>query len=93
MLRKRLNFCLSILISILVSILVPGPSFPQGLPSAKSEDVGMSTARLERIRPVMQAYVDEGKVPGMITAGAIGQRSATIGHTLLNRNHPNPLCC
>ncbi len=59
---KLLNFLLLILLAV--------PSFPQGLPSAKPEDVGMSTARLERIRPVMQAYVDEGKVPGMITAVA-----------------------
>ncbi|MEE9264006.1 MAG: serine hydrolase domain-containing protein [Vicinamibacteria bacterium] len=70
MLLKLVNLSLSILISILVSILVPGPAFPQGLPTAKPEDVGMSTTRLERIRPVMQAYVDQGKLPGMITAVA-----------------------
>jgi CubicO group peptidase (beta-lactamase class C family) len=30
----------------------------------------MSTSRLERIRPIMQAYVGEGRIPGMITAVA-----------------------
>ncbi len=38
-----------------------------GLPRAVPEDVGMSTARLERIRPVMQAYVDAGKIPCAVT--------------------------
>ena len=57
-------------ISILVSTLFAKPSFPQGLPTAKPEDVGMSWVRLKRIRPVMQAYVDQEKVAGMITAVA-----------------------
>jgi CubicO group peptidase (beta-lactamase class C family) len=29
------------------------------------EDVGLSAARLRRIGPVMQAYIDEGKIPGL----------------------------
>jgi CubicO group peptidase (beta-lactamase class C family) len=37
------------------------------LPMAKPEDVGMSSERLERIRPVMQNYVDSKKVPGVAT--------------------------
>lgn len=31
------------------------------------ESVGFSTARLNRIRPAMQAYIDEDKYPGLIT--------------------------
>lgn len=31
------------------------------------EKVGFSTDRLERVRPVMQAYVDQKKLPGVIT--------------------------
>ena len=38
-----------------------------GLPRAVPEDVGMSTSRLERIAPVMQGYVDDGKIPGALT--------------------------
>ena len=32
----------------------------QGLPVAQPESVGMSAERLERIRTLTQAYVDEG---------------------------------
>jgi CubicO group peptidase (beta-lactamase class C family) len=37
------------------------------LPSAKPEKVGMSSEHLNRIKPVMQSYIDENKLPGMIT--------------------------
>ena len=39
----------------------------EGLPRAVPEDVGMSTSRLERIAPVMQRWVDNGKIPGALT--------------------------
>ena len=39
----------------------------QGLPRAVPEDVGMSTSRLERIAPVMQRWVDDGKIPFALT--------------------------
>lgn len=39
----------------------------EGLPRAVPEDIGMSTARLERIKPVMQQWVDNGKIPGALT--------------------------
>ena len=38
-----------------------------GLPRAAPEDVGMSTARLGRIAPVMQGWVDDGKIPCALT--------------------------
>ena len=38
-----------------------------GLPRAVPEDVGMSTSRLGRITPVMQGYVDNGKIPCALT--------------------------
>ncbi len=38
-----------------------------GLPRAVPEDVGMSTSRLERIAPVMQGWVDAGKIPCALT--------------------------
>ena len=37
------------------------------LPVVEPEEVGFSTERLARIRPAMQKYVDEQKVPCMIT--------------------------
>ena len=39
----------------------------QGLPTATPEDVGISSERLKRIAPVMQSYVEENKLPGLIT--------------------------
>ena len=39
----------------------------EGLPRAVPEDVGMSTSRLERITPVMQRWVDDGKIPCALT--------------------------
>ena len=39
----------------------------EGLPRAVPEDMGLSTARLERITPVMQQWVDNGKIPGALT--------------------------
>ena len=39
----------------------------EGLPRAVPEDVGMSTSRLARIAPVMQRWVDAGKIPGVLT--------------------------
>ena len=38
-----------------------------GLPRAVPEDVGISTSRLARIAPVMQNYVDNGKIPCALT--------------------------
>ncbi len=45
-------------------------AFGQGLPMAVPEAVGVSAERLERIRPVMQGYVDEGHLPGFLTVVA-----------------------
>ena len=42
----------------------------QGLPMAVPETVGVSTERLNRIRPVMQSYVDKGNLPGFLTVVA-----------------------
>src|SRR5579862_6541614 len=40
----------------------------QALAVARPEDVGLSSAALERIGPAMQAYVDSGRVAGMVIA-------------------------
>ena len=37
---------------------------------AVPEEVGFSTERLERIRPVMQGYVDDGRIAGFLTVVA-----------------------
>jgi len=38
------------------------------LPRAKPEDVGMSSARLARIAPVINADVEKGRLPGAVLA-------------------------
>ena len=40
---------------------------PAGLPLATPEEVGMSSARLARIKPAMQRYIDAQLVPGTVT--------------------------
>ena len=55
----------------LLSILIGALGFTNApmakpLPAAKAERVGMSTERLERITQMTQAYVDEGKLAGVI---------------------------
>ena len=45
-------------------------AFGQGLPMAVPEAVGVSAERLERIRPVMQSYVDKGNLLGFLTVVA-----------------------
>ena len=38
-----------------------------GIPRAVPEEVGMSAARLQRIAPVIQHWIDDGKIPGALT--------------------------
>ena len=45
----------------------PDTAADAGLPAGDPADVGMSAARLERIGPAMQAYVDDGRVAGVMT--------------------------
>jgi CubicO group peptidase (beta-lactamase class C family) len=45
---------------------VVAQSAKTGLPTAKPEQVGMSSERLARIRTAMQRYVDRGLVPGVV---------------------------
>lgn len=36
-------------------------------PEVQPEEVGLSAARLERIRPLLQQYVESGKLPGLVS--------------------------
>jgi CubicO group peptidase (beta-lactamase class C family) len=53
----------------LVIFLIIGGCIQQDskLPVAKPENAGLSSDRLNRIKPVMQSYVDNNKLPGLIT--------------------------
>jgi CubicO group peptidase (beta-lactamase class C family) len=45
---------------------VVAQSSKTGLPTARPEEVGMSSERLGRVRVAMQRYVDKGLVPGVV---------------------------
>ncbi|MEQ8859481.1 MAG: serine hydrolase domain-containing protein [Pseudomonadales bacterium] len=44
------------------------PAGSRALPTARPDTVGMDAGRLARIAPAMQRYIDEGLVPGTVTA-------------------------
>lgn len=50
-----------------ILVLVCLPAVAAGLDRARPEAVGMSSDRLERIKPFMQQYVDDNKLAGVIT--------------------------
>jgi len=65
--------------------------FGQGLPRTVPEKVGVSAERLERIRPVMQDYVDKGHLPGFLTVVARRGKIVhfeTIGMRDVENNKP-----
>ena len=66
-------------------------AFGQGLPTAVPEAVGVSAERLERIRPVLQSYVDKGNLPGFLTVVARRGKIVhfeTIGMQDVENNKP-----
>ena len=67
-------------------------AFGGGLPRAMmAEEVGVSAERLERIRPVMQAYVDDGLLPGILTVVARHGKIVhfeTVGMGDIENNRP-----
>ncbi|MCY3549189.1 MAG: serine hydrolase [Candidatus Poribacteria bacterium] len=66
-------------------------AFGQGLPMAVPEEVGVSAERLERIRPVMQGYVDDGRIAGFLTVVARRGKIVhfeTIGMGDIENNKP-----
>lgn len=62
-------------IAVVLSILV-SQAVGQGLPTAQPGEMGMSTERLDRIRPVLQQYVDTRKVTGL--AAMVARRGKVV---------------
>jgi CubicO group peptidase (beta-lactamase class C family) len=54
-------------VSFLIVILLVGISCAKELTTALPEEIGFSSERLQRINKVVQQYVDEGKVAGVVT--------------------------
>jgi CubicO group peptidase (beta-lactamase class C family) len=55
---------------LFVVVLISGASaglISKDLPTAKPEDVGLSSERLARMNKVIHAYVDAGRTPGVVT--------------------------
>jgi len=62
----------------LTTLLLLAPTFGAAAPPAATpESVGISSERLQRLRAVMQKYVDEGRIAGVVTYVA---RSGRVVH-------------
>lgn len=57
----------SVFLFLVLATIVGCTSQENKLPAAKPGKVGMSAECLDRIKPLMQSYIDENKLPGMIT--------------------------
>ncbi|MFN0181214.1 MAG: serine hydrolase domain-containing protein [Gemmatimonadales bacterium] len=49
-----------------------GDAAAQGLPTTRPDDIGLSAEALDRIAPALQAYVDSGKLAGIV--GVVARR-------------------
>ncbi|MEE3331784.1 MAG: serine hydrolase domain-containing protein [Myxococcota bacterium] len=72
-----------IVFSLTLAFLVPGFARAKELPTARAKSVGMSAERLERIRPVMQTYIDTEQIAGMITV--VSRDGKIVHHELQGR--------
>jgi CubicO group peptidase (beta-lactamase class C family) len=71
MTRRRLLLAFAILLLVAPALRAETP------PAATPESVGLSAERLQRLRAVMQQYVDEGRVAGLVTYVA---RNGRVAH-------------
>jgi len=79
----------SALVSVLIGLLFTTLAWAQGLPTAKPEEVGLSSERLARATQVMKAEVARGQYPGAVVLVArkgkvayyesVGQRDPVAG--------------
>lgn len=66
--RKAACLTLLIIPLTLAASAHAAPEDRQALPTTRPEAVGMSSERLARIGPAMRRYIDDGLVPGTVTA-------------------------
>ena len=79
------------LLSILLMLGPALPSAAQMLPAATPDQVGLSAQRLDRIKAVMQDYVDRGRIAGVVTVVARGGKLVVFdayGRMDIERNLP-----
>jgi CubicO group peptidase (beta-lactamase class C family) len=72
MIRRHLLVALSALLLVAPALRAEAP------PATTPESVGLSSERLQRLRAVMQQYVDEGRVSGIVTYVARNGRLAHL---------------
>lgn len=54
------------LVFLLSSVMPATPAWPQGLPAAAPEDVGLSSARLAKVSEAVKAEIAKGRYPGAV---------------------------
>lgn len=74
-----------------LSVACAGHAARTGLPATAPEAIGLSAPALARITPALQAYVDSGKLPGVVAIvarhGRIGYAEA-VGYMDVERRTP-----
>ena len=60
----------ALVVSLLHATLTTPLATAQGLPRARPDEVGLSSAALARIAPALKQYTDSGKLPGIVVAVA-----------------------
>jgi CubicO group peptidase (beta-lactamase class C family) len=68
----------SIVLVLLLSLLAVGYAGAGDLPTAKPEQVGLSSERLERIAQVLRVDVERGRIPGAVVVVARKGRVALV---------------
>ena len=66
----------SMKVIVVALAMIALPFFGQDLPTYRPEQVGMSAERLARIQPMLQAYVEDGTVPGI--AAVVARRGKVV---------------
>ncbi len=69
---------LTILLAVSLSLIAVVPAGAGGLPTAKPEDVGLSSTRLDRIGQALRADVERGRIPGAVVLVARKGRIAYL---------------
>jgi len=67
-----------IVLVLLLSLLAVGYAGASDLPTAKPEQVGLSSERLERIGQVLRVDVERGRIPGAVVVVARKGRVASV---------------
>jgi CubicO group peptidase (beta-lactamase class C family) len=57
---------LAMVLAAVLSLLTAYPAGAQGLPTAKPEEVGLSSERLARIGAILRDDVERGRIPGVV---------------------------